>query len=78
MSFFDSGFFDPAFFDTATAAPTITAVTASNITQTGATITISRTDPAAGTLPYAAGDRIRFTPITKAEFNALAQKEGTV
>ena len=35
-------------------------------------------DPAAGTLPYAAGDRIRFTPITKAEFNALAQKEGAV
>ena len=29
-------------------------------------------------LPYAAGDRIRFTPITKAEFNALAQKEGAV
>ena len=35
-------------------------------------------DPAAGMLPYAAGDRIRFTPITKAEFNALAQKEGAV
>lgn len=35
-------------------------------------------DPAAGTLPYAAGDRIRFTPITRAEFDALAQKEGTV
>ena len=35
-------------------------------------------DPAAGTLPYAAGDRIRFTPITQAEFDALAQKEGTV
>ncbi len=35
-------------------------------------------DPAAGTLPYAAGDRIRFQPITRAEFDALAQKEGTV
>ena len=35
-------------------------------------------DPAAGRLPYAAGDRIRFTPITQAEFDALAQKEGTV
>ena len=35
-------------------------------------------DPAAGMLPYAAGDSIRFTPITKAEFNALAQKEGAV
>ena len=35
-------------------------------------------DPAAGTLPYAAGDSIRFTPITRAEFDALAQKEGTV
>ena len=35
-------------------------------------------DPAAGTLPYAAGDRIRFTPITKPEFNALAKKEGAV
>ena len=35
-------------------------------------------DPAAGTLPYAAGDRIRFIPITRTEFDALAQKEGTV
>ena len=35
-------------------------------------------DPASGTLPYAAGDRIRFTPITAAEFVALAAKEGTV
>ena len=35
-------------------------------------------DPASGTLPYAAGDRIRFTPITAAEFAALAAKEGTV
>ena len=35
-------------------------------------------DPAAGTLPYAAGDRIRFTPITRTEFDALAQKGGTV
>ncbi len=30
--------------------PTITAITASNITQTGATITVSRSNPAAGTL----------------------------
>lgn len=29
-------------------------------------------------LSYAAGDRIRFTPITPAQFEALAQKEGTV
>ena len=35
-------------------------------------------DPAAGTLPYAAGDRIRFTPITRAEYDAIAKKEGTV
>ena len=35
-------------------------------------------DPASDTLPYAAGDRIRFTPITAAEFAALAAKEGTV
>ena len=35
-------------------------------------------DPASGTLPYAAGDRIRFTPITAAEFAALEAKEGTV
>ena len=35
-------------------------------------------DPASGTLPYAAGDRIRFTPITAAEFAAMAAKEGTV
>ena len=35
-------------------------------------------DPEVGTLPYAAGDRIRFKPITKAEFDALVQKEGTV
>lgn len=34
-------------------------------------------DPAAGTLPYAAGDRIRFEPISPAEFAALAAKEGT-
>lgn len=35
-------------------------------------------DPAAGALPYAAGDRIRFCPITQDEFDAIAQKEGTV
>ena len=35
-------------------------------------------DPAAGTLPYAAGDRIQFTPITRAEYDAIAKKEGTV
>lgn len=29
-------------------------------------------------LPYAAGDRIRFVPITAARFAELAQKEGTV
>ena len=34
-------------------------------------------DPARGTLPYAAGDRIRFQPITAEEFAALAAKEGT-
>lgn len=35
-------------------------------------------DPAAGALPYAAGDRIRFTPITRAKYDAIANKEGTV
>lgn len=35
-------------------------------------------DPSAGRLPYAAGDRIRFCPITQDEFDAIAQKEGTV
>ena len=35
-------------------------------------------DPAAGALPYAAGDRIRFQPITREEFEAIAKKEGTV
>lgn len=35
-------------------------------------------DPAAGALPYAAGDRIRFQPITQEEFEAIAKKEGTV
>lgn len=34
-------------------------------------------DPASGALPYAAGDRIKFEPITAAEFAALAAKEGT-
>ena len=34
-------------------------------------------DPSAGRLPYAAGDRIRFCPITQDEFDAIAQKEGT-
>ena len=35
-------------------------------------------DPSAGRLLYAAGDRIRFCPITQDEFDAIAQKEGTV
>lgn len=35
-------------------------------------------DPAAGSLPYAAGDHIRFMPITRAEYDAIAKKEGTV
>lgn len=35
-------------------------------------------DPSVGRLPYAAGDRIRFCPITRDEFDAIAQKEGTV
>lgn len=35
-------------------------------------------DPGAGRLPYAAGDRIRFCPITQDEFDAIARKEGTV
>ena len=35
-------------------------------------------DPSAGRLPYAAGDRIRFCPITQDEFDAIARKEGTV
>ena len=35
-------------------------------------------DPASGALPYAAGDRIKFEPITAAEFAALAAKEGTI
>lgn len=35
-------------------------------------------DPSSGRLPYAAGDRIRFCPITQDEFDAIAQKEGTV
>lgn len=35
-------------------------------------------DSAAGALPYAAGDRIRFQPITREEFEAIAKKEGTV
>lgn len=35
-------------------------------------------DPSVGRLPYAAGDRIRFCPITQGEFDAIAQKEGTV
>lgn len=35
-------------------------------------------DPSVGRLPYAAGDRIRFCPITQDEFDAIAQKEGTV
>lgn len=30
-----------------------------------------------GRLPYAAGDRIRFTAISPAQFRALAEKEGT-
>ena len=34
-------------------------------------------DPAAGALPYAAGDRIRFKPITREAFDAIAKKEGT-
>ena len=34
-------------------------------------------DPESGALPYAAGDRIKFEPITAAEFAALAAKEGT-
>lgn len=33
-------------------------------------------DPAAGALPYAAGDRIRFKPITREAFDAIAKKEG--
>ena len=32
-------------------------------------------DPGTGKLPYAAGDRIRFCPISEAEFEAIAQKE---
>ena len=35
-------------------------------------------DPSVGRLPYAAGDRIRFCPITQDELDAIAQKEGTV
>ena len=35
-------------------------------------------DPSVGRLPYAAGDRIRFCPITQDEFDVIAQKEGTV
>lgn len=35
-------------------------------------------DTSAGRLPYAAGDRIRFCPITQDEFDAIARKEGTV
>lgn len=35
-------------------------------------------DPSVGRLPYAAGDRIRFCPITQDEFDAIAQKGGTV
>lgn len=35
-------------------------------------------DPSVGRLPYAAGDRIRFCPITQDEFDAIAQKEETV
>lgn len=35
-------------------------------------------DSSVGRLPYAAGDRIRFCPITQDEFDAIAQKEGTV
>lgn len=35
-------------------------------------------DPSSGRLPYAAGDRIRFCPITQDEFDAIAQKEETV
>lgn len=35
-------------------------------------------DPSAGRLPYAAGDRIRFCPITQDEFDAIVRKEGTV
>jgi inhibitor of KinA len=34
-------------------------------------------DPESGALPYTAGDRIKFEPITAAEFAALAVKEGT-
>ena len=34
-------------------------------------------DPESGALPYMAGDRIKFEPITAAEFAALAAKEGT-
>ena len=34
-------------------------------------------DPAAGALPYAAGDRIRFKPITREAFDAIAKEEGT-
>lgn len=34
-------------------------------------------DPDAGALPYAAGDSIRFVPITPQEYAAIAQKEGT-
>ena len=34
-------------------------------------------DPESGALPYTAGDRIKFEPITAAEFAALAAKEGT-
>ena len=34
-------------------------------------------DPDRGTLPYAAGDRIRFQAITAEEYAALAAKEGT-
>ena len=35
-------------------------------------------DPSSGRLPYAAGDRIRFKPITREAFDAIAKKEGTV
>ena len=34
-------------------------------------------DPESGALPYTAGDRIKFEPITAAEFAAMAAKEGT-
>ena len=33
-------------------------------------------DPASGTLPYAAGDRIRFVPISPEKFETIQKEQG--